>query len=274
LRLVTYDGGFGRVTGDEVVPMGTDLVAYLSDGAVVEGPARRLDGIRLLPPIPAPGKIIGVGLNYRQHAIETGAPIPPEPPLFAKFANSLVADGDPIRVPAATAQPDWEAELGVVIGRTASRVTVDEALDHVGGYLCLNDVSARDLQVRTGQWMRGKAIDTFLPAGPWLTTPDEVPDPQALRIRSLVNGEVMQDSTTADMIWSVAELVSFLSQVMTLAPGDVIATGTPPGVGSARTPPRWLQDGDEVTIEIERLGSLANRVERDGDDGARESATA
>jgi 2-keto-4-pentenoate hydratase/2-oxohepta-3-ene-1,7-dioic acid hydratase in catechol pathway len=262
VRLISFEGGFGRLTGTDVVPMGADVVAYLSDGTVAEGPPITLESVRLLPPVPGPGKIIGVGLNYRQHALETGAPIPAEPPLFAKFANSLVADGEPIRVPAATAEPDWEAELGVVIGRVASQVPVKDALAHVGGYLCLNDVSARDLQVRTGQWMHGKAIDTFLPAGPWLTTADEVPDPQALRIRSLVNGELMQDSTTADMIWSVAELVSFLSQVMTLAPGDLIATGTPPGVGSARLPPRWLQDGDEVTIEIERLGSLTNPVVR------------
>jgi 2,4-diketo-3-deoxy-L-fuconate hydrolase len=262
LRLISYEGGFGRVTGEEVVPMGTDLVAYLAGGEVAEGPPRSLDSVRLLPPVTAPGKIIGVGLNYREHVIETGAPLPAEPPLFAKFANSLVANGEPIRVPDATGEPDWEAELGVVIGRRATRVTAADALDHVAGYLCLNDVSARDLQSRSGQWMHGKAIDTFLPAGPWLTTADEVPNPQALRIQSLINGEVMQDSSTADMIWSVAELVAFLSEVMTLEPGDLIATGTPPGVGSARTPPRWLQDGDEVTIEIEGLGSLANPVRR------------
>jgi 2,4-diketo-3-deoxy-L-fuconate hydrolase len=262
LRLISYEGGFGRVTDGEVVPMGADLVDYLAGGDADDGPPRPLDSVRLLPPVPAPGKIIGVGLNYRQHAIETGSPIPAEPPLFAKFASSLVADGEAIRVPDATAQPDWEAELGVVIGGRASRVAAGDALAHVGGYLCLNDVSARDLQVRTGQWMRGKAIDTFLPAGPWLTTADEVPDPQALRLRSLINGEVMQDSNTADMIWGVAELVAFLSEVMTLEPGDVIATGTPPGVGSARTPPRWLQDGDEVTIEVEGLGSITNPVVR------------
>jgi 2-keto-4-pentenoate hydratase/2-oxohepta-3-ene-1,7-dioic acid hydratase in catechol pathway len=227
---------------------------------VAEGPPRPLGSVRMRPPIPAPGKIVGVGLNYREHIVETGAPLPPEPPLFAKFSNSLIADREPIRVPDATGEPDWEAELGVVIGRRASRVAAGDALDHVAGYLCLNDVSARDLQTRTGQWMHGKAIDTFLPAGPWLTTSDEVPDPQALRIRSLINGEVMQDSTTADMIWGVAELIAFLSEVMTLDPGDLIATGTPPGVGSARTPPRWLQDGDEVTIEIEGLGSIVNPV--------------
>jgi 2,4-didehydro-3-deoxy-L-rhamnonate hydrolase len=262
LRLISYEGGFGRVTGEQVVPMGTDLVAYLAGGAVAEGPPRPLDSVRVLPPIPVPGKIVGVGLNYREHITETGAPLPAEPPLFAKFANSLIAHREPIRVPDATAEPDWEAELGVVIGRRASRVATADALDHVAGYLCLNDVSARDLQTRTGQWMHGKAIDTFLPAGPWLTTADDVPDPQALRIRSLINGEVMQDSSTADMIWSVAELVAFLSEVMTLEPGDLIATGTPPGVGSARAVPRWLQDGDEVTIEIEGLGSIVNPVVR------------
>jgi 2-keto-4-pentenoate hydratase/2-oxohepta-3-ene-1,7-dioic acid hydratase in catechol pathway len=266
LRLISYEGGFGRVQGSDVVPMGADLGTFLCDGRVTEGTPVALASVRQLPPVPRPGKIICVGLNYRQHAIETGTPIQAEPPLFAKFANSLVADGEAIRVPAATEQPDWEAELGVVIGRIAAGVDVDEALSHVAGYLCLNDVSARDLQVRTSQWTRGKAIDTFLPAGPWLTTADEVPDPQTLRISSLVNGEVMQDSTTADMIWGVADLVAFISQVTTLEPGDIIATGTPPGVGSARTPPRWLHDGDEVTVEVERLGSITNRVVRVGAD--------
>jgi 2,4-diketo-3-deoxy-L-fuconate hydrolase len=262
MKLVSFAGGFGRVEGEEVLPMGGDLVSWLEGAPVVEGPARPLDSVRLLAPVPRPGKIFGVGLNYRDHAEETGQPVPEVPILFAKFANSVVGPGEPIVVPAATRRPDYEAELGVVIGSTAREVSVGDALGHVAGYLCCNDVSARDLQTATSQWTRGKAIDTFLPCGPWLVTSDEVPDPQVLGIRCVVNGEVMQDSRTDQMVFGVAELVSFISQACTLEPGDLIATGTPPGVGFARTPPVWLRDGDEVTIQIDGLGALTNPVGR------------
>jgi 2-keto-4-pentenoate hydratase/2-oxohepta-3-ene-1,7-dioic acid hydratase in catechol pathway len=262
MKLVSFAGGFGRVEGEDVVPMGGDLVAWLEGAEAVEGPPLALGSLRLRAPVPRPGKIFGVGLNYRDHAEETGQPVPDVPILFAKFANSVIRPGEAIVVPAATRRPDYEAELGVVIGSTAREVSVDDALGHVAGYLCCNDVSARDLQMSTTQWTRGKAIDTFLPCGPWLVTPDEVPDPQALGIRCMLNGEVMQDSSTAQMVFGVAELVSFISQACTLEPGDLIATGTPPGVGFARTPPVWLHDGDEVTIEIEGLGALTNPVSR------------
>ena len=173
-------------------------------------------------------------------------------------------------VPSFVTKPDYEAELGVVIGRRASGVDEAHALDYVGGYACVNDVSARDLQFRSSQWMLGKAIDTFLPCGPWLVTADEVPDPQSLSIGCSVNGEVVQDSSTAQMIFSVAELVAFVSRTITLEAGDVLATGTPPGVGMAKEPPRWLRDGDEVTVEIERIGALTNvvRVAATGTGGA------
>ena len=256
MRLVSFEGGFGRVDGDVVVPMGADLVAYLRTGEAREGEPVAVADVTVLAPVPRPAKIICVGLNYRDHAAETGKPVPTEPVLFAKFANSVVADGAQVPIPHATAEVDWEAELGVVIGRTASRVTVDAALDHVAGYTCVNDLSARDLQRSGGQWTRGKAIDGFLPMGPALVTPDDVGDPQSLAIRCSVNGELMQDSSTGQMVFGVAELISVISQTLTLEPGDVIATGTPPGVGMARTPPHFLHPGDEVVVEIENLGRL------------------
>jgi 2-keto-4-pentenoate hydratase/2-oxohepta-3-ene-1,7-dioic acid hydratase in catechol pathway len=221
-------------------------------------------------PIERPGKIICVGLNYRDHAAESGTTIPDEPMLFPKYANSVVGPGAEVVVPAVTDEPDFEAELGVVIGHRASSVREANALGHVAGYTCMNDVSARDLQRRSSQWMLGKAIDTFLPCGPWLVTADEIPDPQTLSIRCCVNGEVMQDSSTANMAFGVASLVAFISRTITLEPGDLIATGTPPGVGMARTPPRWLRDGDEMTVEIERIGSLTNVVRRAGRTGGAE----
>jgi 2-keto-4-pentenoate hydratase/2-oxohepta-3-ene-1,7-dioic acid hydratase in catechol pathway len=241
--------------------MGTDLVAYL---AGVEEPqdasAIALADVTLLAPIPRPGKIICVGLNYLDHAAETGQAVPTVPILFAKWANSVAADGATVAIPPVAREVDWEAELGVVIGSTAWQVEVSAGLDHVAGYTCVNDLSARDLQRATSQWTRGKAIDGFLPMGPWLVTPDEVPDPQDLAISCSVNGECVQDSRTNQMIFGVAELVSYLSQTMTLEAGDVIATGTPPGVGMARTPTWFLQPGDEVVVEIERLGRLVTTM--------------
>jgi 2-keto-4-pentenoate hydratase/2-oxohepta-3-ene-1,7-dioic acid hydratase in catechol pathway len=260
MRLVTFDGGFGRVEGDAVVPMGADLISYLVTGEADDGDRVALAGLRVRAPVPKPGKIVAVGLNYRDHAAESGQPIPEEPILFAKFANSVIGPGDAIEIPRATERTDYEAELGVVIGRVAREVGRDEALSAVAGYTCVNDVSARDLQLRVSQWTRGKAVDTFLPMGPALVTPDEIPDPGRLAIRCVVNGEVMQDSNTDQMIFDVAELVSFISQTLTLEPGDVIATGTPPGVGFARKPPRFLGAGDEVTVEIEGIGALTNPV--------------
>jgi 2-keto-4-pentenoate hydratase/2-oxohepta-3-ene-1,7-dioic acid hydratase in catechol pathway len=263
MKLVSYEGGFGRVEDGAIVPMGDDLVRFLATGHVQPGIPFPVDPVQLRAPVPRPGKVICVGLNYRDHAEESGQPIPDEPVLFAKFANSVIGPGEPIAIPPAVEHPDYEAELGVVIGRAAHRANERTALEHVAGYTCVNDVSARDLQFRSSQWLLGKAIDGFLPMGPWLVTADEIPDPQTLRIRCEAGGETLQDSSTARMIFGVAELIVFVSRTITLEPGDVIATGTPPGVGMARTPPRWLRDGEEVTVEIERIGSLTNAVRMD-----------
>ena len=221
-----------------------------------------LDEARIHAPIERPQKLICIGLNYEDHAAETGADIPEKPIVFAKFPNTVIGHGEAIRIPPITEQADYEAELAVVIGRAARNVSVSEALDYVFGYANANDVSSRDLQFSEGgQWTRSKSIDTFCPIGPYIATTDEIVDPQDLSIRCILNGEVMQDGTTSKMIFSVAELVSFLSEGMTLVPGDVIITGTPPGVGMARDPQVWLKAGDEVSIEIERLGTLTNPVE-------------
>lgn len=213
-----------------------------------------------LPAPLRPGKIVCVGLNYRDHAEESGQPVPTSPVLFAKLPSSVIGHLDDIVLPRFSDQVDYEAELAVVIGRRAQKVEVAEALDHVLGYTCLNDVSARDLQFADGQWVRAKSLDTFCPIGPHIVTADEIPDPQALAIRCVVNGEVVQDSSTKEMVFGVAELVSFISQGITLEPGDVIATGTPPGVGFARTPPVFLQPGDRVRVEIDGVGVLENGV--------------
>ncbi len=209
--------------------------------------------------IDLPQKIVCVGLNYRDHAEEQGVALPERPLLFAKWPNTLLENGAPIRIPAISKQVDYEAELGVVIGRRASGVTVAEALNFVEGYVVANDVSGRDLQFADGQWVRGKSLDTFLPVGD-LVPASAVPDPQALPIRAILNGEVMQDSNTSNMIFGVADIVSFVSQAITLEPGDLIITGTPAGVGAFRDPPVWLKPGDEITIEIDGVGSISSPV--------------
>ncbi len=229
-----------------------------ASGAAAEG--LELATVELLAPVPRPGKIVAAGVNYHSHGDEQSVAPPDHPVLFAKLPTAVVGHGAGIRwSPALTGAVDFEAELAVVIGRLCRRVAVAEALDYVCGYTCLNDVSARDLQFSDKQFVRGKSLDTFCPMGPWLVTADEIPDPQALRVRCLVNGEVMQDASTAEMVFGVAELVSFCSQAFTLEPGDVIATGTPAGVGWFREPKRMLGDGDEVVVEIERIGRLVNR---------------
>ena len=215
----------------------------------------------LLAPIDDPGKVVAIGLNYVDHATEVTMDLPAEPLVFAKFPSSIVGPGAEIRWSrSVTDAVDVEAELAVIIGRPARNVSVEAALDHVFGYSCLNDVSARDLQFGDGQWVRGKSLDTFCPIGPWIVTADEIPDPQALAIRCRVGNETLQDGSTGDMIFGVAELVSRLSRAFTLEPGDVIATGTPPGIGWAREPKRLLRDGEMVAVEIEGIGVLENRA--------------
>jgi len=210
-------------------------------------------------PFARPGKIVCVGLNYRDHAEESGMEIPKWPLLFAKWPSSLIGPGRPIVLPEQAKEVDYEAELGVVIGKRAHRVSVTDALDHVAGYVCANEVSARDIQFADGQWTRGKSFDTFGPVGP-IVPADEVPDPQALGIRCVLNGKVVQDSSTAQMIFTVAEVIAFISDGITLEAGDLILTGTPAGVGLGRKPPVYLADGDTVTIEIDQVGSLTNPV--------------
>lgn len=221
------------------------------------GALRQESDLRLGPCVYQPGKILCVGLNYRRHAEETGAPFPQTPVLFSKFNNTLAAACEAVPLPKVASQYDYEVELGVVIGRRASSVPVERALEYVLGYCTANDLSARDLQTRTSQWLLGKTLDRFCPVGPYLATRDEVPDPQRLALRTWVNGELRQNSSTADMIFSVAEIVSYASQYMTLEPGDLIITGTPEGVILGMPEPRtWLKPGDEVIVEVEGLGRL------------------
>jgi len=204
-------------------------------------------------------KVVAVGLNYRDHAREVELELPEQPLLFAKWPNSIIGDGEPIVIPVGVEQVDYEAELAAIIGARVKGVSVENALEAVAGYACLNDVSARALQFADGQWTRGKSLDTFCPIGPTVAR-DQVVDPQALRIACRVNGETVQDATTADMIFSVAELVAFISETITLEPGDVIATGTPPGVAMGRPDGCYLRSGDTVEVEIERIGTLVNPV--------------
>jgi 2,4-diketo-3-deoxy-L-fuconate hydrolase len=217
-------------------------------------------------PIPRPGKIVCVGLNYKDHAEEQGAELPAAPLLFAKFTTALIGPGDPIVIPSIVTKCDYEAELGVVIGTSVRNVSKENAVEAVAGYVVANDVSARDLQFADGQWTRGKSPDTFCPVGP-LVPAAEIADPHALGIRALLNGETVQDSTTANLIFGIDEVVSYVSRTSTLEQGDLILTGTPAGVGVFRNPPRLLQPGDEITIEIDGVGSITNPVR--AEDGGR-----
>jgi len=216
--------------------------------------------VRLIAPVPRPGKVICIGLNYRDHAAESKMAIPERPLVFSKFPTSVCGPGDTVRIPRGCEQLDYEAELGVVVGKRARDVAVADGLEHVLGYVNLNDVSARDFQFADGQWQRGKSCDTFAPMGEYVATREEIADPHRLRIRLRLNGDTMQDSSTDQLIFRVPELIASLSEAFTLEPGDVIATGTPPGVGFARKPPVWLKAGDRVEVEIEGLGVLVNSI--------------
>jgi 2-keto-4-pentenoate hydratase/2-oxohepta-3-ene-1,7-dioic acid hydratase in catechol pathway len=280
LRLVTYaDRGTthaGVLVDESVVPVATlqapgDSVRGLLHALDMPGLAAlgqrareaedriALGDLRLCAPVPDPEKVICLGLNYRDHAAESGQEIPTTPIWFGKFANSLLGSGEEIVLPAAHADAvDYEAELAVVIGRTARGVDAASALEYVAGAMPFNDVSARDLQFLTSQWMAGKAIDTFAPCGPSLVTLDEIEDLQALALRTRINGEVVQEGTTADQIFNVAEAIAWLSRTMTLRPGDIIATGTPAGVGASKG--LFLKGGDTVEVEVESLGAVSNPV--------------
>jgi 2-keto-4-pentenoate hydratase/2-oxohepta-3-ene-1,7-dioic acid hydratase in catechol pathway len=259
MRIVSYSGPDGPrcgiVEGATLRDAGRDPLAP-EPGAVVGD----LERVGLLAPVPVPGKVIGIGRNYAAHAAETGSAVPGEPQLFGMWANAIVGPGAPVRYPSITHRLDYEAELVVVIGRTARQVSVGDALAHVFGYTCGNDLSARDLQFGDTQWIRGKTLDALAPTGPWIVTADEVPDPQQLGVRCLVNGEIRQDDTTAHMIFGVAELIAFISEAITLDPGDLIFTGTPSGVAHGMDEPRYLAVGDRVRVEIDGIGALENEI--------------
>ncbi|MBI1282591.1 MAG: fumarylacetoacetate hydrolase [Anaerolineaceae bacterium] len=248
----------------------TDMLGFLKGGKTTQAAAQKavdggaktiaLSDVKLLAPIPNPGKIICIGLNYSDHAAETGQPIPKFPIIFSKYSNTVIANGENIVLPRVSNEVDYEAELGFVIGKTAKYVKAADALDTVAGYLPINDVSARDYQTRTSQWTMGKTFDTFAPMGPALTTSDEIPNPGNLKISLTINGETLQNSNTDKLIFNVQQLIEALTEVMTLEPGDIVSTGTPPGVGMARNPKRYMKAGDVVNVTIEGLGTLSNPV--------------
>ena len=216
--------------------------------------------VKLLAPVPRPPKVICIGLNYRDHAAEAKLAIPEVPTVFAKFPTSVVGPGHPIVLPKNSMKPDYEAEFVFVIGKGGRHIPEERWRDHVFGYTMMNDVSARDFQMATSQWIMGKTFDTFAPIGPAIVSADEISDPQKLAISMTVSGEVLQQSNTSEMIFQIPRLIAFLSSVFTLEPGDIVATGTPAGVGFARKPPRWLKPGDECTVRVEGLGELTNPV--------------
>ena len=259
------DGSIVAIDGDPVAGMAVTGAAGRSRGAIAPYSVSRrvIGGAQLLAPV-VPASILCIGLNYRRHAEEGGSPVPDHPVLFMKMPSAVQRPGGPIVLPRAlrSDKVDYECELAVVIGRRCRNVSRERALEYVLGYTCGNDVSARDWQIQWGgsQWCRGKTFDTFCPLGPALVTADEIPNPNALAIKTVVSGETLQDWNTSDMIFDVPALIAFLSGSSTLEPGTVIMTGTPHGVGSARTPPRFLQPGDTVTVEIEKIGALTNPV--------------
>jgi 2-keto-4-pentenoate hydratase/2-oxohepta-3-ene-1,7-dioic acid hydratase in catechol pathway len=236
------------------------LAQTLNPQSAPKGLLASLKVVRLRPPILRPGKIICVGRNYAEHARERGGEIPTQPIFFLKSNNTLCGPGDAIVIPPVTSQVDYEAEMAVVIGKGGKNIPEGKAYDHVAGYMCMNDVSARDLQNADKQWFRGKSCDTFAPIGPWIVTKDEIPDPHKLRISLTLNGQTMQDSNTANMIFSIPFLVSYLSRTLTWEAGDILSTGTPEGVGAGRTPPVFMKPGDSVSVTVEKIGTLTNPV--------------
>ncbi len=281
MRLVTFrrpgrEPEAGAWVRDQIVALSgagfADLISVLSGGAeakakienwIYHPPAEAsfpLDSVQLLAPIPRPPKLICVGLNYRDHAAETKMEIPKTPTIFSKFSTAVTGPGSPIVLPKNSIQPDYEAEFAFVIGRGGRHISSDNWAEHVFGYTILNDVSARDFQMATSQWLMGKTFDTFAPMGPCIVSVDEIDDPHALDISLRINSETLQSSNTRELIFKIPELVAFLSSVMTLEPGDVVSTGTPAGVGFARKPPRFLRPGDDVAISVAGIGELRNPV--------------
>jgi len=248
----------GSVLG--ILEGGPAALAQASAAAEAAKETRDATSVKLAAPIPNPGKILCIGLNYADHAAESGQPLPDYPIVFSKYSNTVIGSGDAIILPKVTDMVDYEAELGFVIGARGRHISEADALDYVAGYLPINDVSARDYQERVSQWTMGKSFDTFAPMGPALVTSDEVGDPHKLAIRLWIGAEVLQDSNTSQLIFSVPKLVAAISEVMTLEPGDIVSTGTPPGVGAARAPQRFLRAGETCNIEIEKLGILSNPI--------------
>jgi len=265
LATVRTDAGTSaaRVEGEKLVLLPFEdvrqgLESGLSLADEPGGDVLPLGDADLAPVVPWPEKIVCIGLNYAAHAAEAGLEVPSFPPMFAKYARSLLGPYDDLVLPSNSNAVDWEVELGVVIGAEARHVSVEDALDAVAGYTVVNDVSMRDWQKRTSQFLQGKTFEASSPAGPWLVTPDEVDDPQQLTVRCKVDGQVMQESSTADMVFSVAEIVSYISEIITLVPGDLIATGTPSGIGSARQPKIFLKEGNVLESEIDSIGQMRN----------------
>lgn len=246
----------------ELLPLLDDLCVWADQQLDAGKHTLSLETLELGPPVPNPDKILCLGVNYREHAAEAQQEIPGVPIVFAKFRNSLTGPTSPILLPRVSKFIDYEGELAVIIGKRCKAVTEQEALGYVAGYSIMNDVTARDIQAQTSQWTAGKALDTFAPMGPGIVPASQIPDPQTLTLITRVNGQEVQYDSTANMIFSVAAALAFLSSLMTLEPGDIIATGTPSGVGFKRTPPLFLQDGDVVEVEIERIGRLRNPVKR------------
>ncbi|HEY7208693.1 MAG TPA: fumarylacetoacetate hydrolase family protein [Bryobacteraceae bacterium] len=280
MRIVTFEAAGqvhpGVISGEFVLDLAAagflttlDFVKHSAVGLdkvqklVTEAPidARyRLDSVKLLAPIQRPPKLICVGLNYLDHAKETGAEVPKVPTIFNKFATSVIGPGDNIILPKVSKSPDYEAELAFVIGTGGRHIAAENWKEHVFGYTIVNDVSARDYQKATSQWLMGKTFDTFAPVGPWIVTADEIPDPHDLNIELEIAGEILQDSNTRELIFKIPDLIAFLSSVFTLEPGDIVSTGTPAGVGFTRKPPRYLRAGEEVIVRVEKIGELRNPV--------------
>ncbi len=281
MRFVTFElSGKSRpglmITNDSLVDLSAAGFATLLDliAAGAEGQAKAkafadqagaankytLRSVELLAPIPRPNKLICVGLNYRDHAAETGATIPDVPTIFNKFATAVIGPGADIVLPKVSKSPDYEAEFAFVIGQGGRHIAAQDWQKHIFGYTMVNDVSARDYQRATTQWLMGKTFDTFAPMGPWIVTADEIADPHNLNIQLDIDGEVLQNSNTRELIFKIPELIAFLSSVFTLEPGDIVSTGTPSGVGAARKPPRFLKPGEQVTVKIDGIGELSNPV--------------
>jgi 2-keto-4-pentenoate hydratase/2-oxohepta-3-ene-1,7-dioic acid hydratase in catechol pathway len=267
MRLVTFQSPdlrpqAGILSENRVFPTGTDMLSICAAGHAKPESGASLDlaSVKILAPIPRPPKFICVGLNYRDHAAEAKMEVPTVPTIFNKFPSVVIGPGDAIVLPRVSSKPDYEAEFAFVIGRGGRYIPAAQAMDHVFGYTIVNDVSARDFQNATSQWLMGKTFDTFAPMGPCIVTKDEIADPHALDISLEIGGQVLQNSNTRELIFKIPELIEYISQVVTLEPGDVVATGTPAGVGFSHRPPRWLRPGEETIVRIQGIGELRNPV--------------